>query len=153
MPYDNDIIRHALSQSNPFILRNEFGRIMVFSSPKKAYLYVLTMLNDEFPLGFVDLAYFMLKYQRISPFRVFQKLGMKEYCYVRVWDTRNVDRLKYLRLILCKLLSVSECPFDESSFGDALKEFDAIIAKTSLAENYQIHNNLNVIEDGTKREN
>lgn len=153
MPYDPDIIRHALSQSNPFILRDEQGHIMVFSSPKKAYLFVLTSLNTEFPLGFVDLAYFMLKYQRISPFRVFQKLGHKEYCYVRVWDTRNVDRLKKLRLILCKLLSVSECPFDESSFGDALKDFDAIYEKMKLSENYQMYDNLNVIENGTKREN
>lgn len=151
MPYDNDVIRHALSQSNPFLLRNVLGRIMVFSSPKEAYLCVIALLNAEFPLGFVDLAYFMLKYQRLSPVRVFQKLGQKEYCYVRIWDTiRNAERLKLLRLILCKLLSVSGCPFDESSFGDALKEFDANFAKGNLNENYKLYDNLIVIENGKK---
>jgi len=143
---DKENMKFLLSSANPFMMRTETGRLHIFRSAREAYELCLQMLWAEFPAGFFDVAYFMIKYQRISPTRAAQILGVKEYCYCRIWDYKDTKRLPLLRIVLGKLLEVSGCTFDEAAFGDAIKALDVMLEKQGVRIQLSKLDNLRILE-------
>lgn len=139
------LIRQALQTTNPFVLRSETGSLIHYANAKECYQLVLMALFAEFPAGFVDIAYFMMKYQRATPKLITPILRNKEYCYVRIWDVNDTDRYNKLHLIFEKLLQVSGCSFDEVLFGDAVKALDSLLEKQGVAKTLSKLDNVNLI--------
>lgn len=139
------LIRQALQTTNPFVLRSETGSLIHYESAKECYQLVLMALFAEFPAGFVDMAYFMMKYQRATPKLITPILHNKEYCYVRIWDVNDPDRYNKMHLILEKLLQVSGCSFDEGAFGDGLKALDSLLEKQGVAKTLAKLDNINLV--------
>lgn len=140
------IIMQALSTTNPFMFRSETGRLLQYRDAKESYQLCLMALWSEFPAGFVDVAYFMMKYQGLTPFCINPILGNEEYCYVKIWDNHDTERLPKLRLVLQKLLQVSGCSFDEAAFGDAVATLDSLLERQGVREHLSKLNNLNIIQ-------
>ena len=140
-----ETMRIALSAVNPFVFRAETGRLNLYKSPLECYELCLWLLFCEFPAGFIDLAYFMIKYQRLSAYQVSLILGQREYAYVRIWDNEDPERPRKLRGVIRTLLTVSGCNFDEGHFGDALSRLDERLEKERAKQEYIKLNNLNII--------
>ena len=139
------LIRQALQTTNPFVIRSETGSLIHYANAKECYQLVLRTLFAEFPAGFVDIAYFMMKYQRATPKLITPILRNKEYCYVRIWDANDSDRYNKLHLILEKLLQLSGCNFDEVSFDDAIKNLDSLLEKQGVAKTLSKLENINLV--------
>ena len=125
----------ALSRLNPFMLRNEEGRLIMYADAKECYQLCLMALWSDFPLGFVDLAYFMRKHQQLSPYRIMCILGIREFCFVRIWDKKDPERIGKLRAIMKLLLVESGCRFDELAFESAVDALDSFLKKGGVADN------------------
>ncbi len=143
---ERENLRYLLAKTNPFMMRTETGKLCIFHDAKEAYQLCLHMLWAEFPAGFFDVTYFMMKYQNISEARAASILGYKEYCFCRLWDDKDTKRLPLLRIVLGKLLQVSGCTFDEAAFGDAVKTLDMMIEKQGVRIQLSKLNNLRIIE-------
>ena len=126
-------IRDALSTTNPFMLRGETGRIILYESAKECYQLVLTGLFAEFPAGFADVAYYMMKYQRLNAQQVFNICGYRDVAIVPWWD-KGPDRDNKIRQILGLLLKPSGCPLDEDLFQQSLDNLDALLDKQGVRE-------------------
>ena len=140
------IIMQALSTTNPFMFRSETGRLLQYHDAKESYQLCLMALWSEFPAGFVDVAYFMMKYQGLTPKYYRPTLEEAEYCFVKIWDNHDTERLPKLRLVLQKLLQVSGCSFDEAAFGDAVATLDSLLERQGVREHLSKLNNLNIIQ-------
>lgn len=140
------IIMQALSTTNPFMFRSETGRLLQYHDAKESYQLCLMALWSEFPAGFVDVAYFMMKYQGLTPKYYRPILEEAEYCFVKIWDNHDTERLPKLRLVLQKLLQVSGCSFDEAAFGDAVATLDSLLERQGVREHLSKLNNLNIIQ-------
>ena len=140
------IIMQALSTTNPFMFRSETGRLLQYHDAKESYQLCLMALWSEFPAGFVDVAYFMMKYQCLTPKYYRPILEEAEYCFVKIWDNHDTERLPKLRLVLQKLLQVSGCSFDEAAFGDAVATLDSLLERQGVREHLSKLNNLNIIQ-------
>ena len=134
-------IRDALSTTNPFMLRGETGRIILYENAKECYQSVLTGLFAECPAGFVDVAYYMMKYQRLTPAEVWNILRQKEYAYIPWWE-KSPERNERLKAVLRLLLKPSGCSLDEDLFRQSLDNLDALLDKQGVRENLR---KLNVI--------
>lgn len=138
------LIRQALQTTNPFLIRSETGSLIHYENAKECYQLVMMALFAEFPAGFVDIAYFMMKYQRATPKLINSILKYKDYSFVRMWKD-DIDRYYTLHLIFEKLLQVSGCNFDEVAFGDAIKALDSFLKKQGVVGTLSKLNNINVI--------
>ena len=143
---DRRIINAAIAQLNPFLLREEDGRLKVFKNAKECYAATLRALYETFPLGYIDMPYFMMKFQGTTATEANNLCRTRQYAYVRLYETGNVQRTQKLRNVLQVLLKVSGTLFDEAHFGDALSAFDNMLVNGDYAK-YGINklNNLNVI--------
>lgn len=119
------LVVEALSTTNPFMLRTETGMLRVYPSAKDAYEAVMSCLLKDFPFGFIDVPFFMMKYQRLSP------VEARHYCrgrqYAFVYDWRDDTDRETLRRVYGTLLRVSGCDFDDSSFQHALTYLDSLL--------------------------
>lgn len=125
-------MRDALSTVNPFMLRGETGRIILYENAKECYQLVLMGLYAEAPCGFVDVAYYMMKYQRLTSGQVWDILHQRQYAHIKWWDEDDPERVPTLRKVLRLLLSVSGCELDEELFRQALENLDTLLDKQGV---------------------
>ena len=140
----NDLI-HVLAEINPFLMGNENGRLITYRDAKECYQLVLFALWSHFPLGFVDVAFFMLRHQGLSALRICNILKGREYCFLK-WDKHDPERNDKLRQILRLLLQESGCPLNEKLFYDAVENLDNFLKNSRIDVKKTCINNLNVIE-------
>lgn len=126
-------IRDALSTTNPFMLRGETGRIILYENAKECYQLVLTGLFAEYPSGAIDVAHYMMKYQRIDLYTIGRYLRGREYAFIR-WEEKSQERNDRLKAVLLLLLKPSGCPLDEDLFQQSLDTLDALLDKQGVRE-------------------
>lgn len=125
-------VRDALSTVNPFMLRGETGRLILYENAKECYELVLMGLYAECPAGFIDIAYYMMKYQRLTSGQAWEILHQKQYAQVKWWNKDDPERVTTLRKVLRLLLSVSGCELDEELFQQSLENLDALLDKQGV---------------------
>lgn len=128
-----DTLRTALGVINPFALRTRDGSLMVFKNPEEAYQACMQMIWAEFPRGFVDIPFFMVRYQGLKLKEAEELCGRKQYALLRIWDSDNEVRKQKLREILCVLLKFSEVDFNESCFLSGLQCLDIMLEKNGIS--------------------
>lgn len=131
---DKGMLRVALGAVNPFALRNENGGLAIYSSATEAYKETLLTLWSEFPRGFIDIPYFMVKYQGLAIREAERKCAGKQYALIRLSDRDDKERRSKLKQLLEMLLRVSKVPFDENSFMVGLQCFDIFLEKSNISE-------------------
>lgn len=138
-------ITNVVINFNPFLLRAENGKIMTYKNAEECYALAVLTLWHEFPLGFVDVAYFMAQHQGLSPLRIFRILRGREYCFLS-WSKHNPYRNDKLRQILRLLLINSECKLDENLFYKAVDFLDEMMGHNRYDPVNIQPNLLNVID-------
>lgn len=138
-------IANVVTNFNPFLLRDETGKIMTYKDAEECYALTVLTLWHEFPLGFVDVAYFMAQHQGLSPLRIFRILRGREYCFLS-WSKHNPYRNDKLRQILRLLLVNSECKLDENLFYKAVDKLDEMMGRNRHEPVNIQRNLLNVID-------
>lgn len=141
----DEIIKMALQDINPFMIRTETGAMVRYKNSNEAYRCCLNAIYKEFPAGFVDIALFMMKYQRLSPATVNSILTSREYCYIRLSELNGSEEKEKLRYLLRLLLSVSGCRFDDVAFWTAVDALVAQIKKEGTAKVLSSLNNIIVL--------
>ena len=137
------LVRDALGAINPFMLRSETGRLIPYESTKECYQLVLTGLFAEFPAGFVDVPYYMMKYQRLPPKQVFCIVGYRQYAIIPWWD-KSPERDEKIRQVLVALLQPSGCRLDDVLFQQALDNLDSLLDKQGVREKLSRLNNIHI---------
>ena len=130
---DKEALRVALGAINPFAFRGASGGITIYSSATEGYQLCLQMLWAEFPRGFIDLPYFMHKYQGLTLSEAMELTHRKQYGFVRIWDSDSERRKPVLREVLQVLLSVSGVAFNEDYFLNALANLDIMLATQGVS--------------------
>ncbi|MBQ5712869.1 MAG: hypothetical protein IIV77_00025 [Bacteroidaceae bacterium] len=145
-----ETLKQALGAVCPFAFRNSQGSLSIYSNPQDAYKEVIVMLWAEFPRGFVDIPFFMSKYQGLSLKDAERLCGRKQYAIVKMWDRDDKQRIAILRRIYEALLRVSELKLNESYFLNAIQCFDIFVEKSKIAENTQSGAIVNFITNRSK---
>lgn len=135
----------ALQDINPFMIRTETGAMIHYKNSNEAYRCCLNAIYKEFPGGFIDIALFMMKYQRLSPATAYSILKSREYCYIRLSELNGSEEKEKLRYVLRLLLSVSGCRFDDAAFWAAVDVLATQIKKEGTAKVLSLLNNLIVL--------
>ena len=129
-----ELLRKALGATNPFAFRMPGAEMEFFKSPFECYRDVILMLWAEFPRGFIDIPYFMSKYQGVNIREAARQCGQKQYALVELWQSGSQDRNTSLRRVLEKLLKVTGVDFDENAYVNALQAFDAFLETSKIPE-------------------
>lgn len=119
---DKEAISSALRSINPFMLRSE--------TAQAAYNKVVGLLFAEFPLGFVDVALFMMKYQRLSATQARSYCGSRGYAAIMEWSDAAARQI--IRHIMSILLKPSGCKLNDTCFHEALIYLDSLLEKQEV---------------------
>lgn len=92
------------------------------------------MIWAEFPRGYIDIPYFMCKYQGVKLRDAERMCGKKQYALVELWRSDSPERKSKLRHVLEVLLKVTGVDFDENAYLNALQAFDILLENTKIAE-------------------
>lgn len=130
--HDKEAIQNALEAINPFMFRSETGRLYVYETAQAAYNKVVGLLFTEFPLGFVDVAQFMMKYQRLPAVQARSYCGSHGYAMIMDWAEPQTG--KVVRHIMRTLLKPSGCKLNESCFKEALRHLDSLHKQQEVKE-------------------
>lgn len=130
---DKRLLREALGAVNPFAFHNEKNELAIYRSAIDAYKEVLLMLWSEFPRGFIDIPYFMVKYQGVAIREAERKCAGRQYALIRLWDRDDKERRSKLKQLLEILLRVNGIHFDETAFTGGLQCFDIFLEKSNIS--------------------
>lgn len=135
----NKFLTDMIQRANPFLVIDEEGKLKYYTSTKEAYKDCILSIFSEFPLGFVDVGMYMMKYQRLTSVQVSIYLGMKQYCFLKYSLLTNFpdifrDRLKALLLVLLK---PSGSKFDVAAFENAMFDREVIERMADLEVNFK----------------
>lgn len=108
-------VSDALSTVNPFVLRSETGRIILYENAKECYEFCPDGTIEEYPCGAIDVAGYMMKYQRLDPVTIWKICRRRDYAFIR-WEEKSPERNQRLQAVLRLLLKPSGCPLDEDLF-------------------------------------
>lgn len=139
-------VRGALQHINPFMFRAETGRLLTYKDANASYVQCLMALLREFPAGFIEIPYFMMKYQGVTPLQVGLLVGAREYAYIKLWDKMDSRREALLKQVLDILLQVSGCSFDYAAFSYAVTQLDHYLKTWDMLPMYQNLNNLFILK-------
>lgn len=127
-------MRKALGATNPFAFRMPGFEMEFFKNPFECYRDVIMLLWAEFPRGFIDIPYFMSKYQGVNLREAARQCGQKQYALVELWKSGSQDRTVSLRRVLEKMLKATGVEFDENAYVNALQAFDVFLENSKISE-------------------
>ena len=130
---DKETLCKALGAVNPFAFRNSTGGICIYRGPLEGYQVCLQMLWAQFPRGYIDIPYFMHKFQGLSLSEALELTHRKQFAFARIWDSDSERRKPVLREVLQVLLSVSGVEFSEVLFLSALQTLDLLLEKQGIS--------------------
>lgn len=131
---EQQLLKEALGATCPFAFRMSGSKLSFYSDKTDAYHDVLLMLWAEFPRGFIDIPYFMSKYQCVALKDAERICGQFQYAMIKLWDTDDKDRLPLLGKLCKVLLKVNGVEFDENAFKNAVCRFDIFLEQSHIKE-------------------
>lgn len=143
---DKEIMKQVLGAKSPFAFRLRDDKLVFYNNAVEAYRDVLMMLWAEFPRGFVDIPYFMAKYQGVGVRDAARLCGLRQYAMLKLWDTNDKDRLTLLRAIMGTLLKATGVAFDENAFINAVQAFDIFLQNSKIEERTESGSLVNFIK-------
>lgn len=123
----------VLAEVNPFLMIGQDGQPIKTANAQEAYFKLIMALYKEFPKGYIDLPYFMVKRQGLTLKDAEAMCGMRQYALVQ-WEKNNEERNILLRRICQHLLSVSGVAFNENAFWGALSMYNEYLLVTKSKE-------------------
>lgn len=131
---DRELLKQALGATSPFAFSMPESGVSFYNNKVDAYRDVLMMLWAEFPRGYIDIPFFMHKYQNVALRDAERICGQRQYAMIKLWDSNDKDRLPLLRSLLEILLKVTGVEFDENSFVNAVQGFDIFLLNCNIGE-------------------
>lgn len=135
-----------IERFNPFGFKEKDGRIMSFENYGKVYAYTLERIALTFPRGYIDIPLFIHNETGMpigdceDMTRNMKCIGLdREEYLVEIWEPTR-ERTMFFRQLMQGLHLISETPFSESYFQDALRLFDMKL-ETLKARAYNEENN------------
>jgi hypothetical protein len=131
---DRELLKQALGATSPFAFSMPESGVEFYNNKVDAYRDVLMMLWAEFPRGYIDIPFFMHKYQNVALRDAERICGQRQYAMIKLWDSDDKDRLPLLRSLLGILLKVTGVEFDENVFVNAVQIFDTFLLNCNVRE-------------------
>lgn len=113
---------------NPLGLIDSNKNLKIYENPVKCYYDAIIKLYLLAPQGWLDIPYFMMKYQGIRIAQARELCGRKQYGRLD-WHCRPMggvhkERNRVLKGVIFALLKVTDCEFSENAFNAAVYDFD-----------------------------
>ena len=113
---------------NPLGLIDTNKHLKIYENPVKCYYDAFLKFYLLAPQGWLDVPYFMMKYQGIRIAQARELCGRKQYGRLD-WHSRPMsgvhkERNRVLKGVIFALLQVTGCEFSENAFNAAIYEFD-----------------------------
>lgn len=117
-----------LGTCNPLGLIDCNKRLRIFENPVKCYYEAFVTFYMLAPQGWLDVPYFMMKYQGIRIALARELCGRKQYGRLE-WTCKPMgaahkERNRVLKNVIFALLRVTGCDFSENAFNAAIYDFD-----------------------------
>lgn len=141
-------VKEWRAEHNPFMVRNDDGRLIRYQNKREAYEMILLDLFTNFPLGFIDIPLFLMARQQLSPKECKEICGNKEYLFVTWWGVQYPHVYGKLHKLLQLLLKPSGFPLDEQLFVDSVENINKLLTNTEARENLRMKDNLFIISKG-----
>lgn len=130
MFYDESYYELAVSV-NPFCVRDEKRKMMVFSDWGECYLYTLKRIKELFPRGCIDVPLLIMELTKSSMFtskRFFKRFKYtetkREMCFIPFGDNEDVNTQKnMIKGLFCDLHSMSGTILSFDYFNYAWDKF------------------------------
>ena len=143
--------KELLCTFNPFGFRRQSDtQLESYASSEAAYTFCVEMLFAEFPAGFVDIPFFMMKYQQATPSQAWAICPQKQYAYIPWWAETEEEkgiRNARIQLVLQRLLHITGCSIAVEDMNTAINRLDALIDKKNVRETLRKINNIEFLNN------
>lgn len=145
-------MREVLQKANPFlILEKGTETPEAYATDVDAYYDVLLRLFAAFPRGYTDLPLFLHDNMGMNINDAELVCGQRQIFNFPLYDIDFPDRKDKLREMLCVLLKLTGCKFNEQAFNTALTRFDVKSIHSNFKERIENGSIFNFLkEDGSE---
>ena len=123
-------IEEYITKHNPFVFKNEKNEFEYYPTYKEAYVALFKRMHKLFPKGYVEMVLFLIAHcsyllcDAKNDVDRWRKLGYQGDPQVIDWSGRDRDPTIQLMIICRCMHTITETPFDEAMFSDAINEFN-----------------------------
>lgn len=115
-----ELAKRCLAVSNPFLERNEYGKLVMYDSPKQAYIQMISYLMLHYQAGLIDIPLVFIDIQYVTLAEAKRRAKYQDFIFID-WSDLNEKMYGRLQKVLYLLLRPYGIEFNTEAFASALQ--------------------------------